>query len=203
VSQPPYTTVESKLKPLLSKIREVGVPKKVTGDWLKNLGFTSSNDATLIRVLKFIGFVDASGAPDPRWSQYRGAEHRKVLASAIRDGYSELFAIYPNAHERLADVEHVFSQQSSSGKQVIGHMVATFRALVELADMATVAPAAEVGPGPVPLPDNARLGGAEVSGGNSRPGLHIDIQVHISAESTPEQIDQIFASMSKHLYPVG
>jgi hypothetical protein len=33
-----------------------------------------------------------------------------------------------------------------------------------------------------------------------QPSLHIDIQIHISSEASAEQIDQIFASMSKHLY---
>ena len=33
----------------------------------------------------------------------------------------------------------------------------------------------------------------------SRPSLHINIQIHISPDSSPEQIDQIFESMSKHL----
>lgn len=32
------------------------------------------------------------------------------------------------------------------------------------------------------------------------PKLHIDIQIHISSDASPEQIDQIFASMAKHLY---
>jgi hypothetical protein len=32
------------------------------------------------------------------------------------------------------------------------------------------------------------------------PALHIDIQVHISPEASPDQIDKIFASMAKHLY---
>jgi hypothetical protein len=31
------------------------------------------------------------------------------------------------------------------------------------------------------------------------PAIHLDIQIHISPESTAEQIDQIFASMAKHL----
>ncbi|AEG01362.1 DUF5343 domain-containing protein [Methylomonas methanica] len=31
------------------------------------------------------------------------------------------------------------------------------------------------------------------------PRLHIDVQVHISPESSPEQIDKIFESMAKHL----
>ncbi|MCY1550412.1 hypothetical protein D9M68_866660 [compost metagenome] len=31
------------------------------------------------------------------------------------------------------------------------------------------------------------------------PSVHIDVQVHISPDTSPEQIDRIFASMSKHL----
>ena len=33
-----------------------------------------------------------------------------------------------------------------------------------------------------------------------RPALHIDIQVHIDPTSSADQIDQIFASMARHLY---
>jgi hypothetical protein len=32
------------------------------------------------------------------------------------------------------------------------------------------------------------------------PSVHIDVQIHISPEATADQIDQIFSSMSKHLY---
>lgn len=32
------------------------------------------------------------------------------------------------------------------------------------------------------------------------PSVHIDVQIHIDASATPEQIDQIFASMARHLY---
>lgn len=32
----------------------------------------------------------------------------------------------------------------------------------------------------------------------SQPAVHIDFQIHISPESTPEQIDKIFESMSRH-----
>ena len=32
-----------------------------------------------------------------------------------------------------------------------------------------------------------------------RPSVHIDLQIHISPEATPQQIDQIFASISRHL----
>lgn len=35
----------------------------------------------------------------------------------------------------------------------------------------------------------------------SGPTVHIDLQIHIPADATSEQIDHIFASMAKHLYP--
>lgn len=36
--------------------------------------------------------------------------------------------------------------------------------------------------------------------GQSGPTVHLDIQIHIPADASPDQIDQIFASMGKHLY---
>lgn len=35
---------------------------------------------------------------------------------------------------------------------------------------------------------------------SGHPSVHIDIQIHISSDAKPDQIDQIFASMAKHLY---
>ena len=63
---PSYSTVPGKLPNLLSKIREAGVPPKANKPWLKSLGYTSSNDPSLLGVLRSIGFIDASGAPIPR-----------------------------------------------------------------------------------------------------------------------------------------
>jgi hypothetical protein len=88
-----YTVVPGKLRQLLTKMRTVGVPRKVNADWLKNLGFTSSNDKSLIAILKFIGMIDPSGVPTPTWSGYRGADNKKVLGRAVRQGYADLFCI--------------------------------------------------------------------------------------------------------------
>jgi hypothetical protein len=105
-----YTTVTGKIKPLLDKIRTAGVPPKVNEAWLKTVGFKSSNDRSLIGVLKSIGLIDQTGIPTPRWSAYRGADHRAVLGQAIRTGYADLYAVYPEAHTQSnADLQDVFS----------------------------------------------------------------------------------------------
>src|SRR5690554_659933 len=91
-----YTTVPGKIKPLLTKIKGVGIPPKVTRPWLKSIGFTSSNDPSLIGVLKLVGFIDERSVPTPDWQRFRGPKSAQVLAQGIRAGYSELYGVYPD-----------------------------------------------------------------------------------------------------------
>ena len=189
-----YTTVPGKIKKLLSKIHEVGVPAKASIRWLKSMGFNSSNDGTLLTVLKFIKFIDGSSIPTTKWNDYRGTKYAQVLANAIMEAYTDLFVAYPNAHSRTDnELEHVFSTSTSAGKQVIKKTLQTFRKLCEQADFSasgiTMLPRAPASP----PPDVSSIGQAQ-------PSLHIDVQVHISPDATPEQIEQIFSSMAKHLY---
>lgn len=196
-----YTTVPGKIKPLLAKIQTVGVPTAVTQKWLKSIGFTSSNDGTLIGVLKQIKLIDQAGVPTERWNQYRGAKHKEVLGDAIREGYADLYSIYPDAHQRSRqELEGVFVTSTKGGKEVVGKLASTFR---QLADEAAFSgglqevPASTVSAAALHAPLTPTMPPAPTSGS---PSLHIDVQVHISADSSPEQIDQIFASMAKHLY---
>lgn len=200
-----YTTVPGKIKPLLEKIRQVGVPPKATVQWLKSIGFKSSNDAGLIGILKIAGLVDPSGVPTGVWSSYRGSHHKKVLGDALRAGYAELFAVYPNAWESSnSDLENVFSTSSTAGKQVIAKTVSTFKALCECAEFSPSgqrAAAALQSPAlHSPVVERLASGPVTPSSDMRNPSVHIDIQIHISPEASVDQIDQIFKSMAKHLY---
>jgi len=200
-----YTTVPGKIKPFLEKIRGVGIPPKATAIWLKSLGFKSSNDASLLGILKAIGLVDNSGVPTGIWSKYRGAHNKTVLGEAIRAGYAELFAVYPDAWQRdNTEIEHVFSTSSSAGKQVIAKTVATFKALCECAEFGAAEnqPSQLVQTGPMhsPISNSHPQPVHSVASNGPNPSVHIDIQIHISPEASTDQIDQIFKSMAKHLY---
>jgi Family of unknown function (DUF5343) len=196
-----YTTVTGKTKQLLAKIRSVGIPPKVTVAWLKSIGFTSSNDSTLIGVLKFVGLIDASNIPTSVWTAYRGANYRQVLGDAIRAGYADLFAVYPDANARSAtDLSHVFSTSSAGGAQVISKTVATFKALVDEADFSSASEPTEIKMPAGPLHFAPAHSDKMPPPAQDGPEVHIDIQIHISPESTPQQIDTIFQSMAKHLY---
>jgi len=57
-------------------------------------------------------------------------------------------------------------------------------------------------PPPEPTkPATEHAGSGDDAGGRRgfSPKLHVDIQIHISPDSSPEQIDKIFESMAKHL----
>lgn len=132
---PAYTTVPGKISVILAKIRETGVPTKATNSWLESLGLKSTNDRTLLPVLRQIGLIDASGVPTPAWKQYRGADHKAVLGRAIQVGYADLYQTYPNAHDRSnSDIGNVFTTHSNAAKPLIDRMVSTFKNLVTLAE---------------------------------------------------------------------
>jgi hypothetical protein len=201
-----YTTVPGKIKPLLAKVRQAGIPAKVNQVWIKSVGFTSSNDTSLIGVLKFVDLVDSSGVPTLRWNQFRGNDHKRVLGEAIKSGYADLFSVYSDADSRSqSEIEHVFRTSSSAGTQAIAKTLATFKALVEEAEFtgsSDRAEPAQVAVGPrLPLVASGHAHSGHLKG-LSPASLHIDIQIHISPESTSEQIDQIFESMAKYLYNV-
>jgi hypothetical protein len=196
-----YTTVPGKVGPLLKKIQEVGVPPKATYDWLKSIGFTSSNDRSLLVVLKQVGLIDASGAPTKRWKDFRGKDGRSALADAIRTGYADLFATYPDADKKSpSDLDAFFKTHTNAGQQAIDKTVRTFKALAAAADFS-------VGAGSAPsLGDAAAL---EVEGPiiqSSQPDqvpqavtININVQL-VLPESTDEDVyRKFFAAMREHL----
>lgn len=186
-----YTTVPGKIQSFFNKIREVGVPPKATVQWLRTIGFTSSNDASLLGILKQLGLVDGSSIPSPQWTRYRGANHKKVLGDLIRSGYSDLFAVYPDAWQRSqSEIEHVFSTSSTAGKQVIAKTVSTFKALCQIAEFSAVAEQSDIHmhSGPIHRPiANAPAVSDRGLTMNANPSVHIDVQIHIAPEasSTP------------------
>lgn len=199
-----YTTVFGKLEGVLEKIRTTGVPGKANSDWLKSLGYTSSNDRSIPPVLKTLGFLDLSNVPTQRWREYRGANHRQVLGTALREAYSGLFSLYPDACARSdSELESFFRTQTDGGDQVVKKLVGTFKVLCANADVG-----GQVSLGAQPAKERAS-GGARPPSPKTRgesldsPTVHIDIQIHISPDSSAEQVDQIFQSMAKHLYKTG
>lgn len=201
----PYAAVPSKLSTLLEKIQTVGVPTKADTSWLKTHGFKSSNDPSALRVLEFIGFIDATKQPTDQWKNYRHkAKSNSVLGAAIKQGYSVLYEDLPEAHQSSDDdLKNFFRVHSTAGEQAISRTVKTFQELCSLADFSGTSAngAGSGGNGNASqLNVSEPLVAQPQSIESPAPTLHIDFQVHIAADAPPEQIDKIFESMAKHLY---
>lgn len=131
----PYINKTGALKQFLQKIPETGVPDKVSQGHLYSLGFKSINDRPIIRILKFIKFLDDSGVPTDRYKKFRDkSKSSAILGSALQEAYSELFKIYPNANDKdTQTLQNFFSTQTGLAASSVKSVVDTFKTMCSLA----------------------------------------------------------------------
>ncbi len=200
----PYVIVPTKLKSFLEEIRRLGIPDTANSTWLKTVGYTSSNDLAIPRVMEFIGFVDVSRRPTERWKRFRDTnESGKVLAAAIKEGYSALYQIHPDAHLRSREeLLNFFRTQTEAGDNSIRRTANTFNALCSLADFMKIQEGEAVPEGQAAAVEPAAVLAPQTLASDQAltPSLRMDIHIHLSSDASSEQIDKMFASMAKHLY---
>lgn len=205
MSSLPVSKSHTKIGDFLAKIQQVRTPPSATVNWLKSIGFKSSYDQSLLHVLDVIGFRDESKKPTYEWKAFRDKQNApRVLAAGIRSGYKMLFDVFDDAHLQEDEaLKNVLRPKMDVSDDEIGYAVETFNALCSLADFEEIS---SNGSGLSSIEstraDNGR-GRLVIEPNNVEatvPALHIDIQVHISADASEAQIDTIFESMAKHLY---
>jgi hypothetical protein len=131
-----YLTSTKNVAPILDAIRRAAVPQRFTHQFLKQLGFTSSNDRAIVAVFKALGFLDGSGAPTARYRRYRDAgESQAVLAEALRDAYADVFALNQEAYDLpFTELRGIFARLSGKHEGVVEKMASTFKAFAGRAD---------------------------------------------------------------------
>lgn len=202
------------------------IPQKVTPSYLQSaLGFNTEKAAkNLLPQLRTIGLIDADGTPTDLARKYRmDAEYLESAQEIVGKVYpSELRDLYPGPSESATDVANWFMRSTGGGQASAGMQARFYLALVSgqlpTVDRAVKASAADSQTPRVrrtriaPATQSARPAKATESAEAKeqyvapskpttvRPNLHVDVQVHISADASLEQIDAVFASMAKHLY---
>lgn len=185
-------------------IRAGQAPPQFTQQFLKDLGFTSTNHRAFIPLLKALGFLSADGAPTARYHEFRDAsQSRRVLGEALKDAYADLFLIraQPTESDRPL-IEGKFKSVHNASDVLSKRMANTFFSLLPLADISPpsaprpsasaaeerkeeVRPAAPAVSAPAALPIS--------------PGLHYNIQIHLPATKDVEVFNAIFKSLREHL----
>ena len=210
----PYVQSTTKLVELFKKIPQIGEPKKADAAWLSGLGFASSNDRRFISVLKYLGMVDNSGSPTQLWRNYRGANARASLGTAIRSAYGDLYQTYPTAHSTDSNqLASLVKANTDWGQDAVARAISTFKAVCSLADLTPPSNGSD-GNSDDSSTDgtnqSATDAGVEVAVGAAvRPpstlrtmaGLTLNVNIQLTLPDTTDGAvyDALFASMKRHL----
>jgi hypothetical protein len=212
-----YLATTKNLEAFLNAIKTAKAPERVNSKFLANLEFNTTNDRLFIGLLKGLSLVDDSGVPTNRYFEFLDQTRSgAILAEAIREAYSDLFAINTKAQD--LSVEEVKNKlrtltQGQNSDNVLGLMAKTFKALTDLADW--TAPSGTIAAGalpplqeggtvqPEPLKEEPRPR-QEQDHRDGKPKLqlrelHYNIQIVLPESRDVAVFDAIFESLRRHL----
>jgi Family of unknown function (DUF5343) len=189
---------------IFETIKNAGVPDRFTHPFLRQLGFTSSNDRAVISLMKALRFLDDNSVPTGRYRRFRDrAASGTVMAEALREAYSDLFTINESAQEMSStSLTGSFKRITGAGDAVAKKMAATFKALAGLADWTassvTVQPTDEEAGEPVAA-EPPPLAQPDLDGQPPlMPALHHDVHIHLPVSTDVKVYDAIFRSLREH-----
>lgn len=136
----PYMITVKNLGKIMAAMQKAATPESFTVDFVKDLGFTSSNDRAVTKVLKYIGFLDPSGKPTSYYREFmdknKGA---KVLARRLVAAFDDLFTADRKAHTKTSEsLKGWFKTKTGQGDAVAKKIATTFKTLADLADFKDV-----------------------------------------------------------------
>ena len=193
------------------------VPARVDSGYLQQVLNVREGHATnLVPAFRAVGLVDDSGKPTPLANEWRSDEDyatacQKMLKAIYPGSLTD--AVPPSEKDKDA-ARRWFSRELQVGEAAASKMAAFYVLLAE-ADPSVETTSKATAARPV-TPAAKRAGASTTTRerkerapdpsrridppGSPDPSLHIDIQVHIPSDASPEQIESIFSSMAKHLY---
>jgi hypothetical protein len=202
----PYMPSVANLHRILDAIQKAGVPEVFNLDFLKDLGFTSSNDRSLIKLLKYLGMLDSSGRPQQAYRDF--VDHTKakaVLAARLRMAFDDLYLSDKNAHVKSPESLKGWFKTKTGASDAVAKKIATqFKSLAQYADFeATLSgqSKAEEPPGPsaptAKQPPRPPVATDDVS----KLGLIYRLEIHLPDTQNIETFRAIFRALREELMP--
>ena len=178
------------------------IPSVVNVSYLKSLLSLNSDQSArnILAPLRQMGIIDADGKPQPRATDWRSdAKYPDVCSAIIAEIYpQELLDLFPDTQVDNATAKSWFMEADAD---VTKTTTAPKKAKTNKPQKSVLA---DNGANPVSVPPmpavDANAPIMPTVAASPTPSVHIDLQIHISPDASPDQIDSIFASMAKHLY---
>jgi hypothetical protein len=198
-----YLVTTKNLEGIINSLISAKAPDRITGAFLKTLGYTSSNDTLYVKLFKEIGLLDSNGAPTDRYYRFIDqSQSAKVMAECVEEGYSDLFAINKKAYEMSEEeVKNKLKTltQGSIDEHKLKLMAKTFKALAEYADWKTpIKPIENKNPVQNKPAEQKKVVDLPMPNKMS-PTLHYNIQIHLPETRDASVYDAIFKSLKEHL----
>ncbi len=201
----PYMPAVKNLSAILEAMQKAGVPDAFGLDFLRDLGFTSSNDRSIIKVLRYLGMLDASGRPQTSYREF--VDHtraRIVLAAKIRAAYDDLFLSDKDAYKKTAnELKGWFKTKTGCTDAVAEKMATTFKALATYADFESK-PSKSVTPAKAEpetiLPEREKPQ-PHVPFSEIGFGLTYRIEIHLPDTTNVDTYRSIFRALREELLP--
>ena len=216
----PYMPSVTNLHRILDKIQNAGVPDVFNLDFLRDLGFTSSNDRAVLKVLKYIGMLDQSGKPQSSYRQFMDHTQAKaVLASRLRSAYDDLFLADRDANTKTtAALKGWFKTKTGESDSVAEKIASTFKSLASYADFSAAPPpqatqeTSQTPAPPAPVPPTGQEQNrsqpspppAELSGTGARLpdlGFVYRLEIHLPDTQNVETFRAIFKALREEMMP--
>jgi len=199
-----YLITTKNLSDFLNALIGAQAPERFTNKFLEQLEFKSTNDRLFIGLLKGLGFLDESGTPSQRYFDFLDqTQSGIVLAEAIKEAYSDLFAVNKKANDLSAeDVKNKLRTltQGQKSDKVISLMANTFRALCDYADWSKTRQQQDQPKESTDEKITSEQSDAGKKDARFHPQLHYNIQIHLPESRDPAVYDALFRSLKEHLF---
>lgn len=195
----PYMMSNNKTGPIFQKIITAAKPQKFTHDFLKKLGFNSTNDRAIIPLLKKLRFLNDDGSPTEYYDRLKDKNDLPyVLGERMREFYSDLFTINTDIHNASDDeIKGAISRVTGQDETQVGRYFATFKALLTIAKFGEAPQKIEKKKeetGKLEPMDQPKLKKEE-----HKPSFHYNIQIHLPATTDVSVYNAIFKSLRDNL----
>lgn len=220
-----YPKISKKLWWLVRDRFKKSVPTELTTTLITSLSPMADGSArsNVISPLRDLGILDEDNKPTPLAERWRHDDEYIAVCHEIREKTypHELIEAFPDADSGQKDqIKRWFMKAGQVGEAAARMYADTYILLTQadpaIAEEKKLTPATPRSRPPhntkikqakdstenlavTNLPKNPIEEHIEPPPHRRMPAVHIDVQVHISPDTSPEQIDRIFESMAKHL----
>ena len=202
----------------LRKKFQKSIPGIVTDSYIASvLNMKEASARTnILPSLRQVNIIDENGKTKERAKQWRDdAQYNKVCSDIIKEVYpQELLDACPDPILDKESAERWFANHTGSGQVAVRKMVSFYSLLSdanpekateqkaktknakESKKSFTKQKASKQGTTKPNVEDKRQ----HIERSSSVPSMNINLQIHISADASPDQIDKIFESMAKYVY---